>query len=85
MNDDELTSCFDDDEEDLFYSTSMGDFTVHKPLPPAREKGRSAQDAELRRFGFDPQDVRRPPIDEVNEAGFLLPDEPADDAANERR
>lgn len=83
-----------DPGEDALFSPCRGDYLVLDPLPPLPPpppprppKGRQAQEAALRQHGFDPNKVKRPPLeghDEFNQAGFLNPDsEP--NLRNERR
>ncbi|MCA9442783.1 MAG: hypothetical protein KC964_18410, partial [Candidatus Omnitrophica bacterium] len=79
---------FPDPPDDQVFSPSLGIFQTLEPLPPPPSpKGRQAQEEVLRRFGFDPSKIRRPPIeelDEVNKQGFIRPIEEGD-LYNERR
>lgn len=78
-------------DEDTQFSPTLGEYLILDPLAPSgpspTPKGRQAQDDTLRQFGFDPDQVKRPPIDtpiKMNRQGFLMPDEEAD-LYNERR
>ena len=77
-----------DPSEESLYSPTLGEYLPLDPAPPPpSEKGRTAQEKALRRHGFDSQRIKRPPIagrDEVNEAGFLIPEEETD-LRNEER
>ncbi len=71
-----------DSPEEMAFSPSLGIYQNLEPLaPPPPPKGMEAQEEALLRNGFDPSNIRRPPIeelDEVNRRGFIFPIEEGD-------
>lgn len=75
------------EDEGVRFSPTKGDFETEDKADDEILSSRWAQDAALRRAGYDPDKVRRPPLagheDEKNEAGILKPRE-QNDLRNER-